>query len=213
MESVDSPGIKPETPELQGSPSGHQGDAPQPASADEPAAGWYILQTHSNFEKRVIEAINLHAEQGGLGDAFEEMIVPMEKVVEVRRGSRVKSERKIFPGYVLIKMRMNAATRNLVKNLSKVVGFLGDNNNRMPRPVGDEEIAAILNQVKEGLSSAKPSVTFEIGEQVRVSDGPFASFNGLVEEVDEGKARLRVSVSIFGRPTPVELGYAQVEKV
>ncbi len=195
---------------------------PQPASPQEsdPAEAtaedglkWYILQSYSNFERQVVEAIKIHAKQGGLEDEFGEMIIPTEQVVEVRRGKRVKSERKIFPGYVLVKMRMNAATHNLVKNLSKVMGFLGYDSAEMPSPVSDVEIASVINQVKEGLTTAKPSITFEVGEQVRVSEGPFASFNGLVEEVDEDKARLKVTVSIFGRSTPVELNYAQVEKV
>jgi transcriptional antiterminator NusG len=145
-----------------------------------------------------------------MADLFEEVLVPMEEVVEVRRGQKVNAERKFFPGYVLAKMEMTDETYHLVKNIQKVSGFLGSGNK--PMPITDAEASRILNQVQEGIDRPKPSISFEIGEQVRVTDGPFTSFNGLVEDVDEERARLKVSVSIFGRATPVELEYAQVEK-
>src|SRR5262249_41097991 len=151
------------------------------------------------------------AASGGLSHLFEEVLVPMEEVVEVRRGRKVATERKFFPGYVLVKMDMTDQAYHLIKNTAKVTGFLGANNK--PTPITDEEAMRILHQVKEGVDRPKPTVTFEIGEQVRVADGPFASFSGHVEEVDEERARLKVAVSIFGRATPVELEYGQVEKV
>ena len=139
------------------------------------------------------------------------MLVALDEVVEVRRGRVVASERKFFPGYVLVKMELNDESYHLIKDTPKVTGFLGTDNK--PIPITEEEAGRILHQVQEGVERPKPSVTFEIGEQVRVADGPFASFNGLVEEVDEERARLKVAVSIFGRATPVELEYAQVEKL
>ena len=173
-------------------------------------AKWYIVHAYSNFEKKVAEAIQEQAEQQGLEENFEQVLVPTEEVVELRRGQRVNAERKFFPGYVLVKMNMTDEAYHLVKNTPKVTGFLGSNNK--PVPVSDREVDAIMNQVQEGIERPKPSITFEVGEQVRVCDGPFASFNGLVEEIDEERARLKVAVSIFGRPTPVELEYSQVEK-
>ncbi len=172
---------------------------------------WYIVHAYSNFEKKVADAIRERAAAAGLDECFEEIVVPMEEVVEVRRGRKVATERKFFPGYVLVKMDMNDRAFLLIKNTPKVTGFLGADNK--PQPISDAEALRILNQVKEGVDRPKPSITFEIGEQVRVADGPFASFNGHVEEVDEERARLKVAVSIFGRATPVELEYAQVEKV
>ncbi|MFY9640601.1 MAG: transcription termination/antitermination protein NusG [Rhodomicrobium sp.] len=175
------------------------------------AKRWYIVHAYSNFEKKVADAIRERAAAAGIEECFEEIVVPMEEVVEVRRGRKVATERKFFPGYVLVKMDMNDRAFLLIKNTPKVTGFLGADNK--PQPISDIEAQRILNQVKEGVDRPKPSITFEIGEQVRVADGPFASFNGHVEEVDEERARLKVAVSIFGRATPVELEYGQVEKV
>lgn len=172
---------------------------------------WYIVHAYSNFEKKVAESIKERAVSAGLSDYFEDVLVPMEEVVEVRRGRKVASERKFFPGYVLVRMDLNDQTYHLIKNTPKVTGFLGTDNK--PIPISDAEASRILQQVQDGVERPKPSVTFEIGEQVRVADGPFASFNGLVEEVDEVRARLKVAVSIFGRATPVELEYGQVEKL
>ena len=175
------------------------------------AMRWYIVHAYSNFERKVAESIKERAVAAGLSDLFEQVLVPMEEVVEMRRGRKVSSERKFFPGYVLVKMELNDQTYHLIKSTPKVTGFLGTENK--PIPITEEEASRILQQVQEGVERPKPSVTFEIGEQVRVADGPFASFNGLVEEVDEERARLKVAVSIFGRATPVELEYAQVEKL
>lgn len=171
---------------------------------------WYIVHTYSNFEKKVAESIKEQAAQQGLEECFEDVLVPTEEVVEVRRGHKVNAERKFFPGYVLVKMDLTDQAFHLVKNTPKVTGFLGSESK--PQPVSQAEVDRILNQVQEGVDRPKPSITFEIGEQVRVADGPFASFSGLVEEVDEERARLKVAVTIFGRPTPVELEYGQVEK-
>ena len=172
---------------------------------------WYIVHAYSNFEKKVADSIRERAAAAGLDNSFEEIVVPMEEVVEVRRGRKVATERKFFPGYVLVKMDMNDRAFLLIKNTPKVTGFLGADNK--PQPISETEAQRILNQVKEGVDRPKPSISFEIGEQVRVADGPFASFNGHVEEVDEERARLKVAVSIFGRATPVELEYGQVEKI
>jgi transcriptional antiterminator NusG len=176
-----------------------------------PAKRWYIVHAYSNFEKKVAESIRETADQRGLTDLFDEILVPTEKVVEVRRGRKVDTERKFFPGYVLVKMAMTDEAYHLIKNTPKVTGFLGADSR--PMPISDREAQHILQQVQEGVERPKPSISFDVGEQVRVSDGPFASFNGLVEEIDEGRARLKVAVSIFGRATPVELEYGQVEKI
>ena len=172
---------------------------------------WYIVHAYSNFEKKVAESIREKAQATGLADLFDEILVPTEKVVEVRRGRKVDAERKFFPGYVLVKMAMTDEAYHLIKNTPKVTGFLGADSR--PMPISEREALHILQQVQEGVERPKPSISFDIGEQVRVSDGPFASFNGLVEEIDEERARLKVAVSIFGRATPVELEYGQVEKL
>ncbi len=175
------------------------------------AKRWYIVHTYSNFEKKVMEDIKKQLVQKKLDDLFEQVLVPTEEVVEIRRGRRIKSERRFFPGYVLVKVDLTDEAFHLIKNTPKVTGFLG--SGQKPMPITDVEAARILNQVAEGVEKPKTTIHFEIGEQVRVADGPFASFNGQVEEVDEERSRLKVAVSIFGRPTPVELEYGQVEKM
>ena len=172
---------------------------------------WYVVHAYSGFENKVAQSIRDQAQQRNLADKFDEVLVPTEKVVEVKRGAKVDAEHKFFPGYVLIKMDLTDETWHLVKNTPKVTGFLGDKGK--PIAISEAEAGRILHQMQEGVERPKPSITFEIGEQVRVCDGPFTSFNGLVEEVDEEKARIKVAVSIFGRATPVELEYSQVEKV
>lgn len=172
---------------------------------------WYVVHAYSGFEKKVAQSLQEQSVVKGMEEFFDEVLVPTEEVVEMRRGSKVNSERKFFPGYVLVKMELNEDSYHLVKNTPKVTGFLGAGNK--PVPISNAEADRILHQVKEGVERPKPSVTFEIGEEVRVNDGPFQSFNGQVEDVDEERARVKVSVSIFGRSTPVELEYGQVEKL
>lgn len=171
---------------------------------------WYIVHAYSNFEKKVADSILLAAKEKGLEEAFEEVLVPTEEVVEVRRGRKVNTERRFFPGYVLVKMHMTDQTYHLVNDTPKVTGFLG--SGKKPLPVSQKEVDRIMGVMEEGAERPRPTISFEIGENIRVIDGPFASFSGLVEEVDEENARLKVTVSIFGRATPVELEYAQVEK-
>ena len=172
---------------------------------------WYIVHAYSNFENKVADSIREQAKQRNLTDLFDEIMVPKEKVTEVRRGRKVDTERKFFPGYVLVKMDLTDEAFHLIKNTPKVTGFLGADNK--PMPISEAEAMRILHQVQEGVERPKPSVSFEIGENVRVADGPFASFSGVVEEIDEARSRVKVAVSIFGRATPVELEFAQVEKV
>ncbi len=174
------------------------------------AKRWYIVHAYTNFERKVADAIRERAKQAGLDELFDDIVVPTEEVVEMRRGRKVQTERKFLPGYVLVKMEMTDPAFLLIKNTPKVTGFLGADNK--PMPISDEEAARILHQVEEGVERPKTTITFEIGELVNVVDGPFASFQGDVEEVDEERARLKVGVMIFGRKTPVDLEFSQVEK-
>ena len=176
------------------------------------AKRWYVVHVYSGFEKKVASSIREMADKRGLGEQLEEVLVPTEEVIEVKRGQKVNSEQKFFPGYMLIKAEMNDAVWHLVKNTPKVTGFLGGSGNK-PQPITESEAKRLLQQIEEGAERPRPSVSFEIGEQVRVCDGPFNSFNGNVEEIDEERSKLKVLVSIFGRATPVELEFTQVEKV
>ena len=172
---------------------------------------WYIVQSHSSFENKVAQEIKEEATKANLSDKIEEIIVPTHDITEVKRGKRVQRKKKYFPGYVLLKSEMDNTIYHMIKNLKKVSGFLGTRGT--PIPVSEKEIEKILGQIKDGISQAQTSIEYSVGEKVQVIDGPFASFNGLVEDIDEDKSKLKVSVLIFGRPTPVELEYNQVEKI
>ena len=174
------------------------------------AKRWYVVHVYSGFEKKIAQQIKEQAAQKGLADQIDEVLVPSEEVVELRRGQKVNAERKFFPGYVLVKMELSDEAWHLVKDTPKVTGFLG--TKLRPSPITNAEAERIMKQTSEGVERPRPAILFEIGEQVRVADGPFTSFNGTVEEVDEERGRVKVSVSIFGRSTPVELEYSQVEK-
>lgn len=173
-------------------------------------ARWYVVNVYSGFEKKVVQSIREQAEKKGLADRFEELLVPSEEVVEIRRGAKVNTEKNYFPGYVLIKMELSDETWHLVRDIPRVSGFLGAKGK--PSPISEAEVSRILRQVQDSIEKPRHTITFEIGEQVRVCDGPFTSFSGMVEDVDGEKGRLKVSVMIFGRPTPVELEFSQVEK-
>jgi transcriptional antiterminator NusG len=172
---------------------------------------WYIVQSHSSFENKVAKLIKEEAEKAKVEEKIEEIVVPTHNITEVKRGKRVQRKKKYFPGYVLIKSEMDNELYHMIKGIKKVSGFLGSKGT--PVPVSDKEIEKILGQIKDGVAQPKSTIEYNVGEKVQVIDGPFASFNGLVEDVDEEKARLKVSVSIFGRPTPVDLEFNQVEKV
>ena len=174
------------------------------------AKRWYSVSVLSNFEKRIAEQIRTAVEEGGLQDEIEEVLVPEEDVIEVRRGKKVTVPRRFMPGYVLVRMEMSNRTYHLVSSINRVTGFLGQPGK--PSPMRDEEVNLILNRVEEGQEAPRNLIRFEIGEQVKVSDGPFDGFSGMVEEVDDENGRLKVMVSIFGRPTPVELEFTQVSK-
>ena len=172
---------------------------------------WYIIQSYSNFENKVANAIRKEATKAKLDDKIEEVIIPTQDVTEIRRGKRFQRKKKYFPGYVLVKMDMNDQLYHLIKNIKKVSGFLGQKGS--PVPVSEKEIEKIMGQIKDGVIDSKSGINYTIGEKVQVIDGPFASFSGFIEDVDEERSRLKVSVLIFGRPTPVDLEYNQVEKV
>ena len=174
-------------------------------------AKWYVVNVYSGSEKKVAESIQEQAVLKKMEDKILEVLVPTEEVIEVKKGAKVSAERKFFPGYILVKMVMSDAAWHVVKNIPKVSGFLGSRNK--PQPISEREAMKIITQMQEGVERPKTVISFEIGEEVRVADGPFASFIGMVEEIDDEKSRLKVSVSIFGRSTPVELEYTQVEKV
>ena len=172
---------------------------------------WYVVHAYSGFEKSVQRALKERVERSGMQSSFGEILVPVEEVVEMKGGQKRTTERKFFPGYVLVQMEMNDDSWHLVKSTPKVTGFVGGAANK-PAPISEREVSAIMQQMQEGVEKPKPKITFESGELVRVIDGPFNEFNGTVEEVNYEKSKLRVSVTIFGRATPVELDFSQVEK-
>lgn len=173
---------------------------------------WYVVHSYSNFENKVKQGLEERIKREGLEEFFGKILVPTEEVVEMRMGQQRKSERKFFPGYVLVQMELNDQTWHLVKNVPRVLGFIGGSSDK-PSPITEKEAMTILNRVEEGVNKPKPKVLFEVGEVVRIVDGPFKEFNGSIEEVNYEKSRLRVSVLIFGRGTPVELEFNQVEKI
>ncbi len=175
------------------------------------AKRWYVVHVYSGFEKKIARHVMEQAAQKGLSDHIDQVLVPAEDVIEVRRGQKINTERKFFPGYVLVKMELTDEAWHLVRDTPKVTGFLGSKNR--PSPIPESEAERIMKQAQEGVERPRAAISFEVGEQIRVADGPFTSFNGVVEEVDEEKSRLKVSVSIFGRSTPVDLEYNQVEKL
>ena len=186
----------------------------QTAAPSNPRHKWYIVHAYSNFEKKVAETIREQSKAQGLEDKFSEILVPTEDVVEIRRGRKVNSERKFFPGYVLVKMNLSDEAYHLIKNTPKVTGFLGAEQGKKPLPVPQKQVDQILGKIEAGtVERARPKMQFEIGEKVKVTDGPFASFEGAVDSIDEDTGRLKVTVSIFGRATPVDLDYGQVQNV
>ncbi len=175
------------------------------------AKRWYVVHVYSGFEQQAIRSLKERIQHSNLEDKFGEILVPTEEVIEMRGGQKRKSDRKFFPGYVLIHMDMEDETWHLVKEVPKVMGFIGGTSDR-PAPISDKEAERIMSRIEEGVNKPRPKVLFEPGEVVRVTDGPFADFNGVVEEVNYEKSRLHVAVTIFGRSTPVELGFGEVEK-
>ena len=173
-------------------------------------SNWFIVQSHSSFENKVAQQIKDEADKANVSDKIEEIIVPTHDVTEVRRGKRVQRKKKYFPGYVLIKSEMDNDIYHMIKKLKRVSGFLGTKG--IPVPVSDKEIEKILGQIKDGVAQSKSTIDYSVGEKVQVVDGPFASFSGMIEDIDEEKSRVKVSVSIFGRPTPVDLDFNQIEK-